>query len=255
MGFSIGEILATSLLTLVRRFLPFAVIAVVLWLPVVLAGIVLPVRDVVSGIALGMLLPVVCLTAIASAITFGVIQDLKGLRPTVRECFEAGVRRLPRVLLTAGCMLLVVGPLVWLSDVPGAFLLTGPLRMYFLVIWFVAPAVTVLEPAAGFRALSRSAALTRGHRWGIFAILFGAELLMGMLIMLVLVGPVSPPGPPVPGGGYEPPSTQFVVTWIIRTVLILGIGLYLVVVQSLTYHRLRREKEGADVEDLAEVFE
>jgi len=109
------------------------------------------------------------------------------------------------------------------------------------VRWAVALPVCVVEGAGPLASLGRSAVLTRGHRWKVFAI----------LLLLVIVGPLM--GAIVASifrshGGAPVGALAYFVWTAIWGVLYYG-------VLTMIYHDLRAAKEGVDVEQLAAVFD
>lgn len=120
--------------------------------------------------------------------------------------------------------------------IPGLFLLT---------IWFVAMPARVAEDISVFGAFSRSAALTSGRRWGVFAV-----LVVSVLIALLLQTVIGFAQIAVVGLTFE--ST---IETLLFSVLSEAAGAIIIVAATgVAYYLLRIEKEGGDANAVADVF-
>jgi hypothetical protein len=160
----IGAIIGTSLAVWPRLMLAFGPIYALQVLPDVLQGPVLGTQDQGAGLLtmfladmVGLLISIVCLGGLTTVAT----QVLDGGEPRIVEALDVGMRRFLPVLGACGLagLLLLVGFLLLL--VPGLVLSTW----YFLVV----PAC-ILETLGPGASLRRSAALSQGTRWRIFAL-------------------------------------------------------------------------------------
>ena len=104
--------------------------------------------------------PPSCLQA---AIVYGTIADLNGRRAAFGECLSSGLRNWFWLLLLA------IGS--WRSRRVRLHAADRPRRACMAVAWIVAAPAQVVERTGVFGAFSRSAELTRGHRWPIFGLL------------------------------------------------------------------------------------
>jgi hypothetical protein len=167
-----------------------------------------------------------------AVLLYGVFQDMRGRPVNLGEAIRRGLSRFFPIL---GVAILTSVGIVFASlllVVPGVIL---------AVRWAVALPVCVVEGAGPLASLGRSAVLTRGHRWKVFAI----------LLLLVIVGPLM--GAIVASvfrshGGAPGGALAYFVWTAIWGVLYYG-------VLTMIYHDLRAAKEGVDVEQLAAVFD
>jgi len=102
----------------------------------------------------------------------------------------------------------------------------------------------VVERLGPFGSLGRSARLTKGHRWAVFAVfllVFIAAAVIGFVVGFVLGSVQAATGGPV-----------ITVGTLIWNALWLG---YYNSVVVMTYHDLRAAKEGLGTDDIAAVFD
>ena len=107
--------------------------------------------------------------------------------------------------------------------------------------WFVAVPVCIVERLGAWRSLGRSAVLTKGSRWRIFAIIlffFVGAIIVGQ-IMVTIIDSL---------GGF---LAGLMASIIWRTLC----GAYLATFVVVTYYELRVAHEGIDVEQIAAVFD
>jgi hypothetical protein len=168
-----------------------------------------------------------------SALSYGVLQDMREMRPSIADCLMVGVRSLLRVLLVSIFQgIAILGGLL-LCVFPGIFLM--------MTLYVVIPAA-VEERLGPIRALRRSAELTRGYRLHIFFVFgklafaqFALTLAVGILVALL-------------GGG----------AWI-RDLLRFLIGALFVALgataAAVAYYRLRMVKEGVSAAEIVSVFD
>jgi hypothetical protein len=170
-------------------------------------------------------------TLVQAALTYGVLQDLRGGRPTVGECFSKGLKLSSR-LIWAGVLfsLIILVALVALI-VPGLVLFT---------MWWVYVPVIVVEGETITGSFARSRALTVGHRWGIL----GLSLLVFVLLVVATVGVAAL-------------MSVFAGEFVAEVCATLGAVFGTAcsgVVTAVGYYMLRVEKEGVDIEAIAQVF-
>ena len=175
-----------------------------------------------------------------AAMAHGVISDLNGRKASFAECLQTGLRFALPVLGILALMILGVGL--------GCILLIVPGVMLFLA-WMVAVPAEVVERTGVFGAFSRSAALTRNHRWsllGLYAIYFILSLILSMAVLAL-------------SGGFQA-AAQMIAA---RAPLVLAVTAVIQVVQTVIasagtaaiYYELRSIKEGIGPEALASVFD
>lgn len=246
MQFSAGSVLSRAFSVLLKNFVPFAAIAIVVYAPVIIVGLigggggVQVTIDQTTGevTATGQghenllrVLNFIAQYALAGAVAYGVFQSLKGDSVSMGDCLSRGFQRLLPVIGVA--IVVTVGLIL------GFIALVVP--MFILAcMWYVAVPVAVVEKPGVFASLSRSSELTRGNRMSIFA--------MFLLIMLLSFGAVLLMTGILMGFGN-------VLGMILIVLLGAFFGLYGAVCVAVAYHDLRVMKEGIGVEDLIKVFE
>ncbi len=233
--FRVGGALSRAIGVFARNGLSFSLIAIVAWLPVgliVYSSLELPQqeRDLSQGLAnmFGGLLQLVAMAVIIHA-TF---QDMRGRPVRLGESAGRGLKRF--FPLIGGGILAGLGMLL------GLVLLIVP-GIMLLVRWYVFAPVCVVERKGPLGALERSAQLTEGNRWKLFAIFIILAFTGGAVTALVTV----------------------VLATALSPVLALSLtgiwhGVWSAfnnVLSVVIYHDLRVAKEGADIESIASVFD
>jgi len=135
--------------------------------------------------------------------------------------------------------LLRVGFLLGLGVILGLVLLVVP-GVFVGVMWCVAAPALIVERLGVSRALSRSAELTKGHRWKVLALLaiFWAVAIVLIIVISGLIGMMAPA------------SAAALVAGVIAALLL---GLLNGPIFAVLYTELRRLKEGAT--QIAAVFD
>lgn len=154
--------------------------------------------------------------------------------------------------LRAALPLLGLGILSAIAIMLGLVLLIVPGVMLW-VLWAVAGPALVAERLGPIKAMSRSAALTKGARWKVFAVqllllvfgwIVGAALTS---VLMTVYGGLQPMAQAMSGG--------LPVTWIVLNALVTTVvsAISAIVLASL-YIELREWKEGPAIDHLAQVF-
>ncbi|HYD45733.1 MAG TPA: hypothetical protein VEA79_10775 [Phenylobacterium sp.] len=249
--FDLGRVLERLFGALGRNFLVFFGLALILTgLPAALsafafAGRVDAASDGGRSLALflaGSLIGFVSSFILQASIVHGAVMDLNGRRPTLVDCLTGGLRHFLPVLAISilAAIAVMFGLLIFLA--PGIILLT---------VWAVVVPAQVVENRGVFGAFGRSADLTDGHRWAIFA------LLVVWLIISFVIGAAITGGALSLAASTGSSSAQALVAW---QGLAQPLANALSAVISSTgiaalYVELRRAREGAAPEDLAAVFD
>jgi hypothetical protein len=158
------------------------------------------------------------------------IEDLSDRRPNFADCLRTGLEMVLPVIGIA----IVTG----LGIILGFFLLIVP-GIMLAIAWSVAVPAKVAERIGVFESLSRSRALTKGHRWKIFWLLVLTSILIGMG-QGALVGAFTAFGAAV---GAVAAAIGAAIAGAIMATLV-----------ATMYVELRTLKEGTDVNTLAAVF-
>jgi hypothetical protein len=186
----------------------------------------------------GTLLGHVLTTLSEAAVLYGAFQDLGGQRVDLVESLRVGLRRFFPVLGVA-ISTSILGFL-------GLFVFVVPGAMFFALAFVAIPAC-VVEKRGVFASIGRSADLTRGHRWKIFALLLlcwifqviGAELIARVA---EIAGDVT---------GIAGAGAAFA-----RHVIWNGAWeAFYSICAVVAYHDLRVAREGVDTAQIAAVFE
>jgi hypothetical protein len=169
------------------------------------------------------------------AVTYGVVQQLRGQPASLGSCISVGLARLPAVF--------VVGLLVGLCVVVGLFLLIVPGLIFLCMLWVSVP-VTVIEQPGITASLGRSSQLTKGARGPIFLVLLVLGVINWIVNFLVTAVFLSTPT-------WEALPTFLIVQFLVGVV---AMGSLQATVNAVGYWLLRSSREGATIEDLARVF-
>lgn len=171
-------------------------------------------------------------------VTLLVAAWLEGRPATLGATIRGGLHRVPRVLCVSLILLALDFVLrwilvrQWIDVVPR--IVVPPL---LLSPFWVAASASVAEGSRG--ALRRSWTLTRGHRLAV-----GALLLVPCLLD---VGPRWLLGPDTAG---LPRVAVYAIRWT-HDLLVVSLE---AVLAAVTYHALRREKDGTDLPELRQIF-
>lgn len=150
---------------------------------------------------------------------------------------SSGLRYFPAILAITLLVILMVGAGLVLLIVPGVIL---------ALTMSVAVPVRIVEGGGTFNAFSRSAALTRGHRWQLLAI-FASILVIGGILGAVLGG-ISVSLAAATSGGA--PLTAALMT-LIQT----AAALFNALLVAAIYYELRAIKEGLGPDTTVSVFD
>jgi hypothetical protein len=230
--FGVGDILSQTFSVYFANLLPFCLLAALALLPLfAYKGVLLALLIAPSGLTrwTAYALTGLCSNWGTAAITYGVMQQMRGVETTVGDCVRRGASSLLPVL----GLVVVQGVAVW-----GGLLVCLIPGIVLSLQWEVSIPVAVAEGKGIGEAMSRSSFLTEGLRGDIFGVRFVIFVLeLGFFALLGLVRPAGPvPALAVVGAGQ-----------------ILMVGLT-ATSAAVIYHRLRSLKEGFDTEGVAEVF-
>jgi hypothetical protein len=235
--FRVGEVLGDVFSVFFDNLLPFILIAALVTAPLfVLLTIMSASRSREAVIAAGVIVLIqwVALTPLVTgAVTFGVVQELRGREASIGECLSRGLSSLGKIFVTALLQSLAVGLGSLLCLVPG---------LIAAAAFSVAVPAVLEEPSGAADALRRSADLTRGHRVEVFVVLLAIGIIQfGLGKALALVMPASGKtliAAMLPSLALSPLSTSLAAT-----------------AAAVMYYRLRSSKEGIDVAAITSVFD
>jgi hypothetical protein len=228
-------VLRRSLAIWARNLAPFLLLTLVVTLPAhifhyLVESKQLTFDDPVLDEALPSLVDTVLITVVSGAICWGVFQGPRGQPIPFFRCVLVGLRKLPHVMLVGLVAGLAIG-IGWLLFVlPGIFLAC--------VLYVVVP-VAVIEGGGVTSAITRSAALSAGHRLQLFAVAgvsFAISYGIGRLTVEAFEGNIQ-------------------ALWTARVILFVASASFGAVTSTVAYHDLRVARDGKLPDDLARTFE
>ncbi len=265
--FRVGTVLSRSMAILARNIVPFVLIAIVFTLPTFMATALIDPQSgmmdpktiqaleygseaaletflLMAAAAIGLMLVGFVLSMLATAaMVYGTFQDLRGAPATIGGSLRHGLRT---VLPVLGVALLYV-----LLMMVGAVFLVIPMFIVLVMFWVAIPASVVERPGV-IASLSRSASLTKGHRWRIFGI-YSAILIVAMVASGMAQTPLAL------SAAYSGASGLSSGMYLVSNILGLLVNAFFValgaVASAVAYHDLRAVKEGFDIDQFASVFE
>ena len=165
-----------------------------------------------------------------SSLVRATIEDLNGRRPSFGDCIQIAVRFLLPTLAIGFLVALGAGLAMLALIVPGIILWLG---------WSMSVPVLIQERRGVLGSMSRSRALTKGNRWslfGLFLILMIIAMVIqwGILLVFVLFGGI---------------LAQLGAA-LVQTV----VSMVLSIAAAVSYVELRQVKEGASIDELAQIF-
>jgi hypothetical protein len=240
--FSIGKVLTTAFAVLIRNLAPFAAVALILGIPFILVSDwstaeTVPGHPNYGAQGIKLLVGLLTSALTTSALTYGTFQDLRGQRAGFGDILARGFSSIGKVLPASIGYAFMVGLGTLMLIIPGVVLA--------VVLWVFIPALVVEQCSIG-ESFSRSAGLTGGKRWQVFAL-----LLIGFLIQVgfaLAVGFIA--GFVIAIGGGAGAG----LGWLTAVIQLL-VGVFSAVMATVGYYYLRAEKEGVMIDDLAQVFD
>jgi hypothetical protein len=198
--------------------------------------------------------------ALASALSdamiiLGVMQILRGRRPSIRDV-TAGLQYIvPVMIVTLVCglpwTLSIFVEMLWQSGSDSEsfvrWLMVYALAIALFVPLAVATQATVIEGLGALAGLARSIRLTKGRRWAIF----GVTMIPLIVTYALYIGSLLP-GTIWPDLHASQMSTaEGVLDYFISSLSLA----YFSVQTTVLYYYLRREKEGVESGEVAHVFD
>lgn len=252
--FDLGWVLEKGFGAYLKNLPAFLVMALVIYSPLILYAVVVDhpmasaestdelaskiiMFSLVTGVGSFLLSQV-----LASAVVYAVVEQLAGRHAPIGRCLTVGLSRMLPTLAVALLAGLAAGLAAILLIVPGLIVMC----MYYVAV----PASVVERPGIG-GALSRSAELTKGHRWSVlvlFLVMMGVGMVLGLGLESVLIDKVAM-------GSVEVVKPD---DWRLYVMLQVGIQLFAgalgATLSATTYVALRNSKEGIGADELSKVF-
>jgi len=180
---------------------------------------------------------------VTAAVAYGTYQDLIGRKASLIECLGRGLPLIFRVVGVTIVYSLAVGLGSLLLVIPGLIVLT---------MYAVAVPVAVVERLGVFASLSRSAELTDGYRWRVLGTIFLAVILVflivavfGMVFAMAVIAATD----------FSDSAASAEGVALVGFVVDAAATAFWAVIVAVTYNELRTAREGADVGQIAAVFD
>lgn len=243
--FRIGAVIRQSLTLLRGNIRPFLTVYLIVNAPSSIYSLTLagtPEVDTAPGVRILTLVETFVGIVVSAAVTYAVVHELRGRRVDFAEFVVRGLAQGGAAIKVA----LLSGILIFL----GLLVVIVPGLVLYAMWWVVIP-VAVIERPGTVASLRRSAALTQGFRWQVFALVVTyLALLVGLL---VLVGVVAAVAVELFAGG-DSVLLDWCLTLGIWAAISLGMAAQAVLV-AVSYYHLRVAKEGVGIDEIAAVFD
>ncbi|MEQ1633628.1 MAG: hypothetical protein ABL997_14715 [Planctomycetota bacterium] len=233
----VGDLVGRSLSIYFSNFLPFALLAALAFAPWFAVQLYIEANlaeldenSTALFLALAGIMSALASQMLTGALTYAVVQRLRGTSPSLGSVLAMGAKSFFRVLVVS----LVVGILVGIGSVllvvPGLILMT----------WFyVAIPVAVLE-GKNLASLGRSRSLTDGNRWPIFGAVVLAMVIIGGIGAVIGIAIVA-------NDLTMPAWVEFAINIVF--------GPFGAAMPATCYFLLRTGKENVDAKEVAAVFD
>lgn len=230
--FGFASVLGRGLAVLGRNAVPFGGLALAITGAVMLIGLLtLDAGHLADDLAF-QLLDTLAGNLVTATLVYGTVQELRGRHAGAMAAVTHGLRTLWPVLLLAVLMFVGIGLGIVFVIVPGLILMT---------MWWVAIPVAVIERPGVMASLGRSANLTAGYRWPILAIV--ATLFVLQVALSLVLGELSTL--------IDFAHAGAVADWLASA----AVTVFSATVAAVGYYDLRVVKEGANIEQIAAVFD
>ena len=228
--FRIANIFGQSFAILSRDFLPFVLLTALATSPNLLVALAGGVESHLVSSVLAILLGLVLGSLAQAFVLHGAFQHMMGREVRAGESLAVALARFFPIIGTSVCVTFAIAFGSLLLILPG---------ITWLMMWWVAVPVCVVEGLGPIHSMRRSRELTRGHRWKLF------EIFVLLIILDVVASSLL--GLVVAGVGAIPSA---VVTWVWMAVY----TAFSAIVAITAYHDLRVLKDGVDTQQIAAGF-
>jgi hypothetical protein len=234
--FSAGSVIGRSFSVWFANFVPFSIVTLAVYVPVFVLAALAPPEGGPGWDVLDRLLSGLSQLVVTGALTYGVLESLRGARAPVGALFGIGFQKMGWVFAVS----FRVG--IWV--LLGTLLLVVPAIMWWCALFVAVPAA-VVEANLGSSgdALQRSRDLTKGSRWGILAV-----ALVVWVVTFVVAGAA---------GAFVAlaQALPHPLPLLLATVAIALVSSFGACASAVAYNDLRVAKEGVSTADLVKVFE
>jgi hypothetical protein len=238
---SIGGVFGRTFSALGANLVTFLVIAFLILLPLFLFNLAvgggLAVNPLVAGPSyyIGLLLSMVLSYTAMGAMVYGTVAYLSGQKASLGDCLGRGLSAVLPVILVAILITIMTGIGMLLLVVPG---------LIVLVMTAAAVPAAVVERPGIWGSVKRSAELTKGNRWRVFAL-----LIIFYLVLMAIGWALQFAGLPVLAPDGSMASIVMIYVWGGVTTT------FFAVFGAVIYHDLRVAKEGVSASQIAAVFD
>jgi hypothetical protein len=245
-GFSFGNVFSDSFGVLGRNFGKFFLLAVLFTIPSQLYSQYIAQPSMVASggfnvhFVISILVGLLMGGILTVSLVYGTVRDLQGRPADFAALLARGLQQVGPALAV-----IIVTTIIFIV---GGILLIVPGIIAYVILWVTLP-VAVIERPGVTASLSRSAELTKGHRWEIFGIL--VVLVVAQIVLVFLIGLIFGGILMAAGGGGGGSLILFIISTLFTAVLT-AIGS---VMPAVGYYRLKVEKEGGDIQQIAAVFD
>jgi len=240
---TVSGLLAKATAVYARNFVPFLLLGALVFAPVVWLDAVRQdrhPREQLPMTLLTMLLTMLLAQVLTGALTFGVVQQLRGTPAPIGAALLRGLQSLLRGLGTGLLVGLLVGLGFLLLIVPGVVL---------AIRFCVAVPASVIEGTVGPTALRRSAGLVRGNG----VTIFWAMVVLGLLFVGVVFVASIAIGIWLASRAGELPQIEG--WWWVNLLFQALINTFFSTLMATTYFLLRQGKEQVDAQQMAAAFD
>ncbi len=232
--FRIGSVLGQSFSIALKNVVPFVILALIITSPPLLYELV-ALDPIEYGTNWFVIIAGIVLTSLVTAtVVYGTVQELRGRHADIAGSIARGLPRLFPVILVTIVMWIAIFLASILLIIPGFIVATMTL---------VAVPVAVVEKPGIFASLGRSAELTKGNRWRVFALLLITCVLqaaIGGLIGFVI------------GLIFGDSLTSILIAEYAGSAVAVA---FTGVIIAVTYYELRVANDGVDIDQIAAVFD
>lgn len=242
-AFSVGQVLKRSFSTFFANFVPFCVLALILYLPSLLLGFgsmdelqggVGPQYSAIDFVIIA--LSLVLTYILVGALVYGTVQHLSGQKASLGDIVGRGLSRVIPVVVIAILLSLVISVGFLLLIIPGIFL---------TVAYSVVVPAAVVERQGIISSFNRSWELTKGYRWPVLGVL--------LILLVILIGFTFVTGAVAGVAIFFLDSLEMLI--VVNYVISAISGALASVFIAVLYHDLRVAKEGISSAQIAAVFD
>jgi hypothetical protein len=223
----IGTIVGRSTRVFARHIIPFCLLGAIYAAPSLI-----PAPPGKDASPLAPLLQLLFTPITQAIVVYATFQDLCGRPFAITESFRRGLSRFFPIIGLSICWVIVITLGFVMLIVPGVL---------FLLMFLVALPACVVERLGPIESMTRSAELTKGHRWKVLGLL--------LLLALIVIGCSAILG-------------AILLLWPGTAVSTIGIfvlqvlfGAYESIIVAVLYSDLRMARDGIDLEQIAAVFD